>query len=285
VRAAEEKPVKDRSPQRDLLFRVIFEAETPAGRLFDVLLIVTILASVAVVMFDSVQTVSLAHGPLLNRLEWFFTVLFTLEYLLRLFCSPRPLRYASSFFGAVDLLAILPTYLSIFFPAGRYFMVIRTLRILRVFRVLKLVKYVGEADVLVRALWASRHKIVVFVFSVLTMVSIFGSFMYVIEGEASGFTSIPRSIYWAIVTLTTVGYGDISPATNIGQILASMIMILGYAIIAVPTGIVTAEMVHEKRKSSSRRRCGCCGLAGHEEDALHCRHCGTALSQGERGTG
>jgi voltage-gated potassium channel len=266
------------SPRRHALYRIIFEAETPAGRLFDVLLIVSILASVTVVMLDTVQAVSLVHRRLLSTLEWFFTILFTVEYLLRLYCSPRPLRYAGSFFGVVDLLSIVPTYLSIFFPAGRYFMMIRVLRILRVFRVLKLVKYVGESDVLMRALWASRHKIIVFLFSVLTLASIFGSLMYVVEGEAGGFTSIPRGIYWAIVTLTTVGYGDISPATVIGQVLASVVMIMGYAIIAVPTGIVTAEMVYEKRRSSSGRRCGNCGLSTHEDEALHCRRCGETLS-------
>ena len=266
------------SLRRRNLYRIIFEAETPAGRLFDVLLIVSILASVTVVMLDTVQAVSLVHRRLLSTLEWFFTILFTVEYLLRLYCSPRPVRYAGSFFGVVDLLSIVPTYLSIFFPAGRYFMMIRVLRILRVFRVLKLVKYVGESDVLMRALWASRHKIIVFLFSVLTLASIFGSLMYVVEGEAGGFTSIPRGIYWAIVTLTTVGYGDISPATSIGQVLASVVMIMGYAIIAVPTGIVTAEMVHEKRRSSSGRRCGNCGLSTHEDEALHCRRCGESLS-------
>jgi len=274
----------DFSPRRQRLYQIIFYADTPAGRLFDILLILSILASVTVVMLDTVQAVSADYGRLLNRLEWFFTLLFTVEYVLRLYCSPSPLRYGRSFFGAVDLFSVLPTYLSIFFPAGRYFMILRILRILRVFRVLKLVQYVGESDVLMRALWASRHKIVVFVFSVLTLVSIFGSFMYVIEGEAGGFTSIPRGIYWAIVTLTTVGYGDISPRTSFGQLVSSVVMIMGYAIIAVPTGIVTAEMVQEKRRSFSGRRCGKCGLEPHDSDALHCKHCGAALT-GEKGGG
>jgi len=274
--------MKELSSRRRNLYRIIFEADTPAGRLFDVLLIASILASVSVVMLDTVQAVSAVHGRVLNILEWFFTVLFTAEYLLRLYCSPRPLRYAGSFFGVVDLLSIVPTYLSIFFPAGRYFMMIRVLRILRVFRVLKLVKYVGESDVLTRALWASRHKIVVFLFSVLTLVSIFGSLMYVVEGEAGGFTSIPRGIYWAIVTLTTVGYGDISPTTSVGQMLASVVMIMGYAIIAVPTGIVTAEMVHAKRRSSSGRHCRQCGLSTHEAEALHCSRCGEPLVAEEK---
>jgi voltage-gated potassium channel len=273
--------MKEFSSRRRRFYRIIFQADTPAGRLFDVLLIVSILASVFVVMLDTVETVNAVHGQLLNSLEWFFTILFTAEYLLRLYCSPRPLRYAGSFFGVVDLLSVVPTYLSIFFPAGRYFMMIRVLRILRVFRVLKLVKYVGESDVLMRALWASRHKIVVFLFSVLTLASIFGSLMYVVEGEAGGFTSIPRSIYWAIVTLTTVGYGDISPTTNIGQMLASVVMIMGYAIIAVPTGIVTAEMVHEKRRGSGGRRCRKCGLSTHEDGALHCSRCGEQLAAEE----
>jgi voltage-gated potassium channel len=274
--------MESHSSRRERLHRIIFEADTPAGRWFDILLIFSILASVSVVMLDSVQSVSLVHGRVLNQLEWFFTLLFTVEYVLRLLCSPRPLRYGRSFFGVVDLLSILPTYLGVLFPAGKYFMIFRILRILRVFRVLKLVQYVGEADVLMRALWSSRHKIVVFLFSVLTIVTICGSLMYVIEGEASGFTSIPRSIYWAIVTLTTVGYGDISPRTSFGQMLASMVMVMGYAIIAVPTGIVTAEMVHGKMRRNGGRLCGACGLAEHDDDALHCKRCGGVLT-GEKG--
>ena len=272
--------MKGRAPWRTALYRVIFGAETPAGRWFDVILIFSILASVAVVMLDSVSAVQSAHGRLLNGLEWFFTFLFTVEYVLRLLCSPRPGRYATSFFGAVDLVSVLPSYLAVLFPAGRFFIVLRILRILRVFRVLKLVVYVGEADVLRRALWASRRKIVVFLFALFTLVVVLGSLMYVVEGEANGFTSIPRSIYWAVVTLTTVGYGDISPRTSLGQMLAMVIMIMGYSIIAVPTGIVTAEMSRAGRKDVGFVRCPGCGAEGHDGDAGHCKFCGTALSGG-----
>jgi voltage-gated potassium channel len=272
--------VKGRAPWRTALHRVIFGAETPAGRWFDVILIFSILASVAVVMLDSVSAVQSAHGRLLKGLEWFFTFLFTVEYVLRLLSSPRPGRYATSFFGAVDLVSVLPSYLAVLFPAGRFFIVLRILRILRVFRVLKLVQYVGEADVLRRALWASRRKIIVFLFALFTLVVVLGSLMYVVEGEENGFTSIPRSIYWAVVTLTTVGYGDISPRTSLGQILAAVIMVMGYSIIAVPTGIVTAEMTYAGREKAGFVRCPGCGAGGHDGDAGHCKFCGTALSGG-----
>jgi voltage-gated potassium channel len=270
--------VKGRAPWQLALHRVIFEADTPAGRWFDVILIFSILASVAVVMLDSVQAVQAAHGRLLNTLEWFFTFLFTAEYALRLLCSERPRRYATSFFGIVDLVSFLPTYLAVLFPAGRFFIVLRILRILRAFRVLKLVQYVGEADVLRRALWASRRKIIVFLFALFTLVVVLGSLMYVIEGEANGFTSIPRSVYWAVVTLTTVGYGDISPRTSLGQMLATVIMIMGYSIIAVPTGIVTAEVTFAGRERAGNVRCPGCGTGGHDGDAGYCKFCGAALA-------
>ena len=272
--------MKERAPWRTALHRVIFGAETPAGRWFDVILIFSILASVAAVMLDSIQAVQSAHGRLLYGLEWFFTFLFTGEYVLRLLCSPRPVRYATSFFGVVDLLSFVPTYLAVLFPAGRFFIVLRILRILRVFRVLKLVQYVGEANVLRRALWASRRKIVVFLFALLTLVVVLGSLMYVVEGEANGFTSIPRSVYWAVVTLTTVGYGDISPRTSLGQMLAMVIMIMGYSIIAVPTGIVTAEITYAGRGKALSVLCPGCGAGGHDGDAGHCKFCGAALSGG-----
>jgi voltage-gated potassium channel len=272
--------VPHRSSWRRSLYRVIFEADTPAGRWFDILLIVSILVSVAVVMLDSVQAVRLAHGRALSVLEWFFTLLFTVEYVLRLACSRRPRRYAVSLFGVVDLLAILPTYLSILFPASRYLTVIRVIRILRVFRVLKLVQYVGEAEGLMHALWATRRKITVFLFAILTLVAVFGSLMYVIEGENNGFTSIPRSVYWAIVTMTTVGYGDISPKTGLGQMVAAVVMILGYAIIAVPTGIVTAEMTMAWKRNRVDRTCPGCGLIPHDGDAGYCRRCGSPLAGG-----
>jgi voltage-gated potassium channel len=260
-----------------LLHEVIFEADTPAGKGFDVLLIISILASVLAVMLDSMGSVRLLHGPLLYGVEWFFTLLFTVEYVLRLLCVGRPLKYAVSFYGMVDLLAIIPTYMSLILPGSQYLLAIRILRILRIFRILKLVPYLGEAQLLLKALRASSRKIAVFLFTVLTLVVIFGSLMYVIEGEANGFTSIPRSIYWAIVTLTTVGYGDISPQTSPGQVLASMIMILGYGIIAVPTGIVTVEMSHSFGRKVSTQSCPECSAEGHDADATYCKYCGAAL--------
>lgn len=267
-----------RSNWRLVLHEVIFEADTPAGKTFDVLLIASILVSVAAVMIDSVGAIRSHIGPLLYGIEWFFTLLFTVEYGLRLLCVGKPLKYAVSFYGIVDLLAIVPTYLSVFLPGSQYLLVIRIIRILRIFRILKLVNYLGEAQLLFRALRASRRKIAVFLYTVLTLVVIFGSLMYVFESEANGFTSIPRSIYWAIVTLTTVGYGDISPHTVIGQTLASMVMILGYAIIAVPTGIVTVEMSHAFGATISTQVCPACSAEGHDADAQHCKYCGALLN-------
>jgi voltage-gated potassium channel len=218
------------------------------------------------------------YGELLRAAEWGFTILFTLEYVLRLWCSPRPMRYARSFFGVVDLVAILPTYLSLIFPGGQASLSVRALRLLRVFRILKLAHHVSEARVLMRALRQSREKITVFIAAVLTLVVIMGSMMYLIEGATNGFTSIPRSVYWAIVTLTTVGYGDIAPQTNVGQALAAVIMIMGYAIIAVPTGIVTVELGNVARRALAERTCPKCEFQGHDADASHCKRCGDTLS-------
>ena len=262
---------------RKTLYEIIFEADTPSGKRFDVLLIYCIILSVVVVMLDSVSFFRLSYGPVLNKAEWFFTVLFTIEYFLRIICVNSPYRYMKSFFGVVDLLAILPTYFSVFFPGTQYLLAIRMLRILRIFRVLKLVKYVREARLLGQALKASRRKIIVFIFTVATLVVILGSLMYVIEGEKNGFTSIPRSIYWAIVTLTTVGYGDISPNTGLGQALAAVVMILGYSMIAVPTGIVTVELSHAVEQDMSTRACPNCSAEGHDRDAKHCKYCGAKL--------
>ncbi len=259
------------------LHEIIFEADTRAGKTFDILLIFTIILSIIVVMLDSISSVNKDFGNDLYLLEWIFTVLFTVEYFLRLISVGRPLRYATSFFGIVDLLAILPTYFSIFFPGSQYLLVIRVLRLLRIFRVLKLVQYLGEAQQLAKALRASKRKIIVFLFTVMTIVVIFGSLMYVIEGEENGFTSIPFAIYWAIVTLTTVGYGDISPNTGIGQALAAVIMIMGYGIIAVPTGIVTAEMTIAAGKNISTQACPQCSAEGHESDAVFCKYCGAKM--------
>jgi voltage-gated potassium channel len=262
---------------RTKLFEIIFEADTPAGKWFDIVLIVCILLSVAVVMLDSVGSIGMRYGRALYALEWFFTILFTVEYILRLACVGRPVRYAISFYGVVDLLAILPTYMSLIFFGSRYLAVVRVLRVLRIFRVLKLGHHTKEAAVLRKALYASRRKILVFLFVVLTMVVIIGSLIYVIEGKESGFTSIPRSIYWAIVTLTTVGYGDISPQTGPGQFLAAIVMILGYSIIAVPTGIVTVELSQVKKEQLSTQACPGCSAEGHDSDAGYCKFCGTKL--------
>lgn len=257
---------------------VIYEADTPAGKAFDIILMVGIALSVLAVMLESVASLTETHHRLLRISEWVFTILFTIEYVLRLLAVRKPLRYATSFYGVVDLLAILPTYLSIFFPATRFLLIIRALRMLRVFRVLKLGRYLDAGDMIIRALKASRVKIAVFLYAVMTVVIIIGSVMYVIEGGENGFTSIPASVYWAIVTLTTVGYGDISPHTTLGQALAAIVMIMGYGIIAVPTGIVTAELVQsERRKPISTQACPSCSKEGHDSDAKHCKHCGEKL--------
>ncbi|RLB70392.1 MAG: ion transporter [Deltaproteobacteria bacterium] len=270
----------ERKPERNYLLRhrlheIIFEADTPAGKLFDIVLIFSIIISVIVVMLDSVAALDLQYGRWFFYLEWFFTLIFTVEYGLRLSCIGRPAKYAKSFYGIVDLLSILPSYISLLLPGGKYLLVIRILRLLRVFRVLKLVQYVGESNYLQRALWASRRKIVVFLLSVFLLMIIFGSVMYIIEGGENGFTSIPRSIYWAIVTMTTVGYGDISPQTSLGQAIASLVMILGYGIIAIPTGIVTAELTFQQHVST--QVCPECSAEGHDLDATHCKFCGADL--------
>jgi voltage-gated potassium channel len=273
--AATEGPATGR---RARLHEIIFEANTRAGRLFDLALIWLILLSVATVILESVRSVRAQYGDLLYTLEWVFTLLFTAEYLLRLLSVRRPLRYATSFFGVVDLLAIIPTYLSIFVPGSQYLLVIRILRLLRVFRLLKLTEYVEEADTLRRALRASSRKISVFISAVVLLVVIIGALMYVIEGEAHGFTSIPISVYWAIVTLTTVGYGDLSPRTPLGQVLASIVMVIGYGIIAVPTGIVSVELAHAVREQKiTRQSCPSCGADGHDQDARYCKYCGANL--------
>ncbi len=273
----DERQVVPRARWRRVLHQVIFEADTPSGRLFDLLLIVCIVASVIAVMLDSISGVQEQYSRLLYRVEWGFTLIFTVEYLVRLVCVGRPLKYATSFYGVVDLLAIAPTFLSLLLPGTQYLLVIRLLRILRIFRILKLVTYLGEAQHLMQALRASSRKIAVFLFAVLNMVVIFGSLMYLIEGPENGFTSIPRSIYWAIVTLTTVGYGQVAPQTALGQTMASVVMILGYGIIAVPTGIVTVEMSQAFGSKVSARACPECSAEGHAVDARYCKYCGSAL--------
>jgi voltage-gated potassium channel len=262
---------------RERTHEVIFGHATPAGKAFDVALIWVIVTSVIVVMLDSVESVRLEYGAVLDGLEWGFTILFTVEYVVRLWCVRRKMAYAKSFYGVVDLVAVIPTYLSVFVPGGEALLIVRALRLLRVFRVLKLAHHVIEATVLMQALRSSRDKITVFLAGVLTTVVILGSFMYLIEGGEHGFSNIPVSVYWAIVTLTTVGYGDIAPQTAPGQALAAVIMIMGYSIIAVPTGIVTAEVGEQARRRRSQRVCRSCRLAGHDADAKHCKECGASL--------
>lgn len=269
----EERPSSD---WRSRIHEVIFEAETPAGRIFDIAVICLILLSVAAVMLESRRDVREIFGYELLIVEWIFTGLFTIEYVLRLSAVRRPLRYALSFYGLVDLLAILPTYISLFVPGTQYFLSIRILRLLRIFRILKLSAYTSESRVITTALKASRRKILVFLVAVLTIVTVVGSLMYVVEGEAHGFHDIPSSIYWAIVTLTTVGYGDMSPQTGLGKFLAAIVMIMGYGIIAVPTGIVTAELARAG-KPASTQVCPECHAEPHDLDAVHCKYCGSAL--------
>jgi voltage-gated potassium channel len=264
-------------PHRAKLHEIIFEADTPAGKAFDVALLVLILASVLAVVLESVAPIRQEYGAELRAFEWLITILFTLEYLLRLYCVGRPLAYARSFFGVVDLLAILPTYLSLAFAGAQSLLVIRALRLLRIFRVLKLVQFVGEASQLRAALRASARKIIVFLGAVMTVVLIAGTLIYLIEGEESGFTSIPQAMYWATVTMTTVGYGDISPQTVLGKVLASVIMILGYGIIAVPTGIVSVEMSAASKRPFSTQACPSCASEGHEAGAKFCKDCGARL--------
>ena len=268
---------KARPPLKDRVRIIIFEAHTPAGKAFDVGLIVCILVSVLAVLLDSVATLHAAYGGYFLAIEWFFTIIFTLEYAARLWCIQDTVRYARSFYGVVDLLGIVPTYLSLLVADTQYLLVIRILRVLRIFRVLRLVRYVGEAELLTQALIASRRKITVFISTVLALVVIFGSFMYLIEGEANGFTSIPRSIYWAVITLTTVGYGDLTPHTPLGQAVATLVMIMGYGIIAVPTGIVTLELSEAHKKAANTRTCPVCAVEGHIREATYCWRCGAHL--------
>jgi voltage-gated potassium channel len=267
------------TPWRHRLHSIIFEADTPAGRTFDVALIIAIVLSVVLVIVESVQGIASPARRALQIAEWVVTILFTIEYIARLSAVRRPLGYATSFFGIVDLLAILPAYLSLVFAGGHYLLVIRVLRLLRIFRVFKLAHFLNQADVLTTALRASRFKVAVFLFTVITLVIIIGALMYVVEGPAHGFTSIPISMYWAVVTLTTVGYGDLAPETNFGRLTASFVMILGYGIIAVPTGIVTTELVNAARHPGdvSRQACPVCSAEGHRAEAVHCYRCGSAL--------
>ena len=260
------------------LHRVIYEADTPAGKLFDILLLITILLSVLFVALESVNFIDNKYHFFLDNSEWVFTIIFTIEYIVRIICVRRPLSYILSFYGIIDLISILPKYITLLTAGSHSLLALKTLRLLRVFRILKLTPYIGESNILLKALYASRRKISVFIFGVLILCIIFGTLMYLIESDKSGFTSIPRSIYWCIVTLTTVGYGDIAPQTPLGQFFASIIMILGYGIIAVPTGIVTAEMTKKQKIDINTRACPYCMNSDHKEESVYCHQCGKPLN-------
>lgn len=262
---------------KEKLYEIIFEADTRKGRFFDIVLLLVILFSIALVLLESIPSVRYEYQQVLRILEWGVTGIFTAEYIIRIWIVRRPWRYIFSFYGIIDFLAVVPTYLSLLIVGTQSFAVIRVLRLLRVFRILKLTRYTTAGYTLRRAMWASREKISVFIFLVVTLVIIIGTVMYLVEGESSGFTSIPRSIYWAIVTLTTVGYGDISPATALGQFFASIVMLLGYAIIAVPTGIVTAEMMASTPRKNTQT-CPHCLHERHEDDAIFCKKCGEKIN-------
>ena len=291
-------PEPDRSGRgiKERLYDIIFESDTPAGKAFDVALILAILASVVVVMVDSIPSITSGQRRLMWVAEWAFTLTFTVEYALRLWVVRSPSRYARSFFGVVDLLAILPTYVALVIPGAQYLLAIRVLRVLRIFRVLRLAHFVGEANMIRSAMVASRHKVGIFLFAVVTAVTVLGSLLYIIEGPAAGFDSIPRSAYWAIVTLTTVGYGDIAPQTPLGQGVAALIMLLGYGMIAVPTGIFTVEMGRaaeagaagsgsggarpaDRGSGEAYRSCASCGRVERDPEARYCRYCGEGLER------
>lgn len=267
------------APWRAHWFHIIFGHDDRAGRAFDLALIVLIIGSIVVSILDTVADLHIGWSRFFYALEWLFTIAFTIEFGMRIAVVNRPWRYIFSFFGIVDLLAVLPTYLSLFFIGSQYLVVIRALRILRIFRILKLTQYMGEADLLWSTLLRARRKILIFISTIMTLVVIFGALMYLVEGPGNGFTSIPRSMYWAIVTMTTVGFGDITPHTTLGQMLTSVIMLVGYSIIAVPTGIFAAELAAEMRSKQGGGHCAACDLADHAVDARFCRGCGARLEK------
>jgi len=258
------------------IYQIIFGADTKAGKLFDILLFVTIIISVVIVMLDSVYELHLKYGRLFLLIDWIITIIFTMEYILRIYSVKKPFKYIFSFYGIIDLLSILPTYISLFLTGTHFLIVIRMLRLMRIFRVFKLARYVKASNVLLIAFVNSRRKILVFLEVVLIIVVITGAFMYLVEGPETGFTSIPKSIYWAIVTITTVGYGDIAPQSVLGQTIASMLMLVGYAIIAVPTSILGSEFIKEKMRKSTHI-CNTCQFSEHDYDAEYCKMCGDKL--------
>ncbi|MBL4887036.1 MAG: ion transporter [Flavobacteriaceae bacterium] len=274
------KEKKSIAPWRFKLHEIIYEADTPAGKFFDVLLLIVILASIVLVMLESVEFYAENYSELLNNAEWAVTILFTIEYICRIIAIQKPRQYIFSFYGIVDFLSTIPTYLSLFFLNTSPLIVLRALRLLRVFRILKLARYIGESNQLVKALRNSRAKIVVFLFAVFVLSIVLGTMMYLVEGDSSsGFSSIPRSVYWAIVTLTTVGYGDIAPVTSTGQFIAAIIMILGYGIIAVPTGIVSSEFARREPIDTGTQVCLHCSCTGHKDQAEFCYECGNKINE------
>jgi voltage-gated potassium channel len=270
------RPTSDQPAWKLRLYLIIFESGTRGGKIFDVYLLIAVGLSVTVVMLESVESIRSAYPVLIHSVEWFFTILFSLEYTARLLCVRRPLRYAWSFYGIIDLFAFLPSYIDLFIPTVGYFMTIRVLRLLRIFRILKLAEFMEESETLLTAFYASRRKIAVFISVVLAVVLIMGTVMYLVEGEKNGFNSIPRGVYWAIVTITTVGYGDITPHTVLGRILACFLMIMGYGIIAVPTGIFSMELL-QAAQAKGARTCGNCQTREADREARFCRRCGKPL--------
>ncbi len=264
-------------PLRHQLYTIIFGTDTSAGKRFDVVLLYAIVLSVAALMLDTVVVIQERWPGLLYRVEWFFTILFTIEYATRIYCSPNRRKYVLSFYGVVDLVSIVPTYLALLITGANYLLIIRLIRVFRVFRVFKMFRYLSEANLLVRSLWLGRRKILVFFLGVLVLSTVFGSLMYLVEGPEYGFTSIPKSIYWTIVTITTVGYGDITPHTVLGQVVSTLAMLTGYSIIAIPTGIVTAEMAAELQREKTLKKCTNCGKRGHDSDADYCKWCGAEM--------
>lgn len=269
---------KDKNKTKFLIHEIIFEADTPAGKFFDVALLILIILSVITVLLETVPSAISRFSNLFYIFEWVFTIFFTIEYFLRLYSTLKPIKYATSFYGIIDLFSILPTYISIFFAGTQSLIVIRAIRLLRIFRIFKMIAFISEAELISKALYNSSRKILVFLFAILMMVVIVGSLMYLVEGGVNpDFDSIPRSIYWAIVTLTTVGYGDITPNTGLGQFIAAFVMILGYGVIAVPTGIVTNELIRPKQVQTNTQVCMHCSRSGHDNDATYCKYCGNPL--------
>ncbi|MCS6191268.1 ion transporter [Shewanella baltica] len=269
--------IESESPLKRQLRTIIFGTDTPAGRYFDIALMVCIVLSVGLVFLDTVEMFHREYGQIIRVLEWVFTVIFTIEYGLRLYCATHPVLYARSFYGVVDLLSILPSFLALVFPAASFTLVIRVLRLFRIFRVLKLLRYLSEGNVLLRAMMQSSRKVFLFFFSVSLIVMVLSAVMYVVEGPDNGFSSIPKSVYWTIVTITTVGYGDITPKTGLGQAIAAFTMLIGYSIIAIPTGILTAEISQEVGRHRDLRSCNQCHKTGHDLDAMYCSRCGCEL--------